>query len=158
MARGLTSYAGNTGSIVAHADLASPESFAYIQDDRSALASLDILRKNARKVGFLGHTHVQEVFSDPAGELEWLGDHQFRVPAGLACVVMVGAVGQPRHEADRRACWVMWDSDEIIVEFRKTDYDRLAAAKSITDVGLPQESALRLLKDEEIEGFGRIFI
>ena len=54
---------------------------------------------------------------------------------------------------DCRASWVFWDSVENVVEFRKTDYDRLAAATNIAEVGLPTESAVRLLRDDEIVEF-----
>lgn len=138
------------GALVAHANLANPKGFGYIADEKSAQPSLDVLKKSEYPIGFFGHTHVQEVFPDPVGDVEWLDDSRFRIPAGLACAVMVGAVGQPRHEFDRRACWVLWDPEESIVEFRKIDYKRLAAAKQIVEAGLPMESAMRLLKDEEI--------
>ena len=59
-------------------------------------------------------------------------------------------MGQPWHPTDRRATWVLWDSIESVVEFRKTEYNRLEAAKDILDAGLPLESALGLLTDEEV--------
>jgi predicted phosphodiesterase len=137
------------GAIVAHANLADPESFDYIKDAESASATLEILREKTTQVGFFGHTHVQEVFADPLGNVEWLDGTRFRIPNGTACVVMVGAVGQPRHETDRRAAWVLWDATERVVEFRKTPYQRLEAAQAIIDAGLPSESALRLLTPDE---------
>lgn len=139
-----------SGAVVAHANLVNPQSFAYIEDTESAQPSLNLLRKSGHNIGFFGHTHKQEVFPDPTGEVERLDDSRFRIPAGLACVVMVGAVGQPRHESDRRACWVLWDAEENIVEFKKTDYNRLAAAKQIAEAGLPMESAIRLLTESEV--------
>ena len=81
--------------------------------------------------------------------LEWLDETRVRIPPVLACVVTVGSVGQPRHGTEHRAAWVLWDSDEYVVDFRKTDYNRLQAAQDIATVGLPLESALRLLTDEE---------
>lgn len=137
------------GTVVAHANLADPEGFDYIEDATSAQPSLNGLQKNGHNIGFFGHTHVQGVFPDPAGEVKWLDESRFKIPEGLACVVMVGAVGQPRREFDRRACWVLWDSDARIVELRKTDYNRIAAAKRIAEAGLPKELAMRLLQDEE---------
>ena len=87
------------GAVVAHANLADPEGFCYIDDAKSAQPTLNVLRKCDQKVGFFGHTHVQEVFPDPAGDVEWLDDTRFRIPAGLACAVMVGAVGQPDRKS-----------------------------------------------------------
>jgi hypothetical protein len=68
------------------------------------------------KVGFFGHTHDTGIFSDRDGLLEWLDDSRVKIPACLACAVMVGAVGQSRHPTDRRACWVLWDPEERVVE------------------------------------------
>ena len=58
-------------------------------------------------------------------------------------------MGQPRHPTDRRACWVLWDLGEHVVEFRKIEYQRLQAAQDIARAGLPMESAGRLLTDQE---------
>ena len=137
------------GAIVAHASLDEPEAFNYIQDADSARPTLEILRAEKFKVGFFGHTHVQEFFADPEGDVQWLDDSRFRIPNDMACVVMVGAVGQPRHETDRSAAWVLWDSETNVVEFRKSPYNRLDAAQAIAKAGLPMESALRLLSPEE---------
>ena len=73
------------------------------------------------------------------------------MPVGTACVVTVGSVGQPRHETDRRAAWVLWDPAENMVEFRRVDYSRLQAAQEIVKAGLPSESANRLLTEDEVE-------
>jgi hypothetical protein len=44
---------------------------------------------------------------------------------------------------------VLWHPAEQSVEFPKTEYNRLEAAKAIAVAGLPLESDLRLLTDEE---------
>lgn len=112
-----------------------------------------MLRERQNKVEFFGHTHVTGVFSDRDTLLDWLDDNRVQIPACLACVVAVGAVGQPNHPIDRRACWVLWDPDERLVEFRKTEYDRLQAARNVVDTGLPMESAEKLLTDSEFALF-----
>lgn len=138
------------GAVVAHASLAEPEAFDYIRNAEEAEPTLAILRKEKIKVGFFGHTHEIGVFSEGPEALEWLDETTVRIPSGLACSVTIGAVGQPRHKTDRRAAWVLWDPDQQVVEFRKTDYDRLQAAHDILNAGLPLESAMRLLTDEEL--------
>jgi len=139
------------GAIVAHGSLDEPEAFNYIDDDESAKASLEILRKDKLKVGFVGHTHLQGIIAASVNSLEWIDEVRVRIPAGTACVVTVGSVGQPRHETDRRAAWVLWDPATNMVEFRRTDYSRLQTAQEIVKAKLPLESALRLLKDEEAQ-------
>lgn len=139
------------GAFVTHGSLNKPEAFNYIQTARDASPTLEILRKEKIKIGFFGHTHVPDIFSDDDDALEWLDETRTRVriPSGLACAITVGAVGQPRHETDRRAAWVLWNPEEGVVEFRKTEYNRLQAAQDIAKAGLPFESAQRLLTDEE---------
>lgn len=136
-------------AFAAHGSLAEPESFDYIEDSESAEPTLEILRKEKTKVAFFGHTHVPAIFADGGEALDWLDETRVRIPPGVACAVTVGAVGQPRHRSDMRAAWVLWDPDESVVDFRKTDYPRLQAAKDIATAGLPMESALRLLTDDE---------
>lgn len=136
-------------AVVAHANYHSPESFDYITDPKSAAPTLDMLGGESGLAGFFGHTHIQEVFPDPIRGVEWLDGARFHIPAGVPCVVMVGSVGQPRHASDRRAAWVLWDAEQRIVELRKTNYPRLQAAKDIKLAGLPLESAMKLLSQEE---------
>ena len=138
------------GASAAHASLHQPQAFPFINDPASALPTLELLRERETKVGFFGHTHDTGIFSDRDGLLEWLDDSRVQIPACLACAVMVGAVGQPRHPSDRRACWVLWDPDERVVEFRKTEYSRLRAELDMVRAGLPVEAVGRLLTDEEI--------
>jgi predicted phosphodiesterase len=138
------------GASAAHASLYQPQAFPFISDAASALPTLELLREREAKVGFFGHTHDTGIFSDRDGLLEWLDDSRVQIPACLACAVMVGAVGQPRHPTDRRACWVLWDPEERVVEFRKTEYSRLQAELAMVRAGLPVEAVGRLLTDEEI--------
>lgn len=109
------------GAIAAHANLHEPESFDPITDLTSAAPTLRKLMSSPSEIGFFGHTHVQQVFPDPAGEIQWLDSTRFHIPADLPCAVMVGSVGQPHPESDLRAAWVLWDPAERVVEFRKTD-------------------------------------
>ena len=112
------------GAIAAHASLYQPQAFPFISDAASALCTLELLREREDKVGFFGHTHAAGIFSDRDDLLDWLDDDRVKIPACLACVVTVGAVGQQSHPTDRRACWVLWNPDERVVEFRKTAYNR----------------------------------
>lgn len=137
------------GALVAHANYHSPESFSYITDPESAAPTLGKLDRESGLTGFFGHTHIQEVFPDPVGGVEWLDGMRFQIPADAPCVVMVDSVGQPRHSSDLRAAWVLWDPEQRIVELRKTNYPRLQAARDIILAGLPLESAMKLLSYEE---------
>lgn len=142
-----------SGAIVAHASLDDPHFFNYIEDQESADPSLDLLAKLSNPVGFFGHTHIQKVFSCNPEAVEWLGKDKFYIDAGEPCAVTVGSVGQPREDDNRKASWALWDPELRIVEFRRTDYDRLKAARSIVNAGLPLDAAIRLLEPEEMRIF-----
>lgn len=75
--------------------------------------------------------------------------------AGEPCAITVGSVGQPREEDNRKASWALWDPEHRMVEFRRTEYDRLKAARDIVNAGLPLDAALRLLEPEEMKLFLR---
>lgn len=144
---------GIPGAIVAHASLDDPNLFNYIEDQESADPTLELLAKFPHPVGFFGHTHIQNVFSSNPGAVEWLGKDKFYIDADEPCAVTVGSVGQPREEDNRKASWALWDPEHRIVEFRRTDYDRLKAARAIVDAGLPIDAAIRLLEPEEMQIF-----
>jgi len=139
------------GGIVAHGSLDEPEAFNYIVNTKSAELTLEILRKQTAKVGFFGHTHVQGIFAEDDNALEWLDQTRVKIPAGLACAVTVGAVGRPHYDAEQRAAWVLWEPDTGVVEFKKTVYNRIEAARAIAMADLPMESSLSLLTGEEID-------
>lgn len=138
------------GAIAAHGSLDEPEAFNYIKDVESAGPTLGVLRKEKSKVGFFGHTHEQGIFTEDADALEWLDETRVKIPAGPACAVTVGAVGRPHKDPERRAGWVLWDPENGVVDFRKTDYHRLQAAHDIMLARLPIESALALLTAAEV--------
>lgn len=138
------------GAVVAHGSLDEPQAFNRIVDAKSGEPTLRILRGQKSKVGFFGHTHVQGIFADDPAALEWLDETQVRIPTGLACAVTVGAVGRPHNDPEQRAAWVIWDPDTGVVQFKKTEYNRIEAARAIAKAGLPMESSLVLLTGEEI--------
>jgi diadenosine tetraphosphatase ApaH/serine/threonine PP2A family protein phosphatase len=48
-------------------------------------------------------------------------------------MVNVGSVGQPR-DGDRRACYVILDTETGMLEFRRVDYDVEATAQKIYSI------------------------
>jgi predicted phosphodiesterase len=134
------------GAVLAHASLHELDAWPYLHTQRDAKPTLKALRKQNASLGFFGHTHRQDLFADAsAPDLpEYLEKRRVHIPTGSICAVLVGSVGQPR-DGDLRAAWVLWDSDERIVEFRRTPYPALEAALDILAGGLPEHSAHRLL-------------
>jgi predicted phosphodiesterase len=148
-------FAKPDGAIMVHASLDEPEIWNYIESAETALPTLQIIRGRMRHVAFVGHTHVQRIFPDLESDLqlEQIDERTYRIPQGLATVVTVGAVGQPRgDDFDSRAAWAIWDPVERTLEFRRTEYDVAAAAEATLNAGLPKESALRLGSVKGLKG------
>lgn len=137
------------GGILSHAALHFSEQWPYLHTSGDAAPTLDILEKQGYGIGFFGHTHQQTHFSHRSknGIVAKRVDYsKILLPEGAVCAVMVGSVGQPR-DLDERAAWVTWDTDSRIVEFRRTAYSALEAARQILEARLPEMSAMRLLDD-----------
>jgi predicted phosphodiesterase len=118
------------------------------QESDSSLARR--MRDMPRPVCFAGHTHtLGRVRLDPADlaslERLKLGLGRTGLEPGLRHVVSVGSVGQPRDAVDRRAKYVLWDSDGWEVEVRAVTYDAAAVAAQVRARGFPAHYAERLL-------------
>ncbi len=139
------------GAVMAHAALHEPEEWPYLLDRGKAAGTLEVMLARGHSLGFFGHTHRQRWFADgrAAAQPEELDGRRLRVPENACCAVVVGSVGQPR-DPDGRAGWVVWDPDLRVVEFRRTAYPALEAARAILDAGMPLHSALRLLNEREM--------
>ena len=91
---------------------------------------MEILFGKIEHLCFMGHTHLPGVFTT---ECEFLApeehDHVFQVDEGKL-MVNVGSVGQPRDE-NNKSCYVVWDSEEKSITYRRIDYDRDKTANKI---------------------------
>lgn len=133
-----------------HACLDQPMAWNYIMNANDATASF---RKQFNSLCFHGHTHVPRVFvydgmraaedAEAMMTLQEEGEVSLSLADGYKYFINVGSVGQPR-DADPRACYVVYDSDNRIVTFRRLTYDVAAAQEAIIAAGLPTPLADRL--------------
>jgi len=139
------------GAILAHASLSNPNAWHYIEDDETAAPTLAVLKEKGIGVGFFGHTHQCKIFVDRSVGVvpKRLSEDRYLIPEGAVCAITVGSVGQARGENDERATWATWDPEERIVEFHRSYYSHLRAAREIMEAGLPMESAMRLLPESK---------
>lgn len=145
----LPGYMELPGGVLSHASLHFAEQWPYLHTSGDAAPTLDILERKGYGIGFFGHTHQQTHFSHRSAKnviAKRLDHSRILLPEGAVCAVMVGSVGQPRDE-DERAAWVTWDTDTRIVEFHRTAYPALEAARQILEARLPEVSAMRLLDE-----------
>jgi diadenosine tetraphosphatase ApaH/serine/threonine PP2A family protein phosphatase len=131
------------GAILAHAALHDMEDWPYITDAGVATRTLALLDE---PIGFFGHSHLTRLFFDKSrpARPRWVDRTRIQIPSDGRCALTVGSVGQPR-DGDTNASWVIWDSDALIVELKRTPYPQIEAARAILETGLPAHSARRLL-------------
>jgi len=123
----------------AHGSLHGPELFNYIQTLFDAELSFESLDK---KLFFYGHTHIPMIFFNTT-PMTYTMSGDIDVEDGQRCLVNIGSVGQPRDE-DPRACYVIYDTDEKKIHFRRVPYNVQATAKKIIEAGLPEALAIRI--------------
>jgi predicted phosphodiesterase len=128
---------------VGHGTYHRPELFDYIQSTTDADPSLDAM---TLPVCFVGHTHVpvalMRLKDDPL-RTAYTVDTEIDVAESIRVLVNVGSVGQPRDE-EPRAAYAVYDSDEMRVWIRRTEYDIEREAQRIRAAGLPTVLADRL--------------
>ena len=90
------------------------------------------LVKRFEQYCFQGHTHIPGIIlASGRFIVPEEVDYRFRLTSDKA-MINVGSVGQPRDE-DARACYVVLDKDEDVIEYQRVDYDYTITQKKIYD-------------------------
>ena len=117
-----------------HGSPREPTNEYVFPEDVYKEAKMEALFSRIEGYAFQGHTHIPGVFTESRNfyspdEI----DYQFPLGEGRA-MINVGSVGQPR-DGDTRACYVVLDTDERKVEFRRVEYDFEKTASKIYAIG-----------------------
>ncbi|HTL16123.1 MAG TPA: metallophosphoesterase family protein, partial [Patescibacteria group bacterium] len=128
-----------TSFTIVHATLDGPQRWGYVFDKLAAAASFTYQNTS---ICFFGHTHVPVAFIRDS-VVRGGTYSKFKVEPGKKYFINVGAIGQPRDN-NPKAAYVVYDSDEGLIELRRLEYDIAAAQKKILDAGLPPRLAERL--------------
>lgn len=84
-----------------------------------------------------GHTHRLAVIEARAGMLRSLGaDDEIRLRADAYYLINPGTVGQPRGTDDRRATYVVLDTEARLLTVRRVSYDRSVTRAKTRAAGL----------------------
>ena len=97
-------------------------------------------------LAFFGHTHVPCLISEQADGVDWRDLEPgvtLELPTHERHLVNVGSVGQPR-DRDPRAAYVVYDSEQRLLEIRRIAYPVAKAQRRILRAGLPSLLADRL--------------
>lgn len=134
--------------LLVHAGAEAPERWHYVNDGRSAAASLDaaVHGHKVRHV-FGGHVHQQMLYYRGAGRglMAFVPTAGVPIPMGRhrQWIATIGSVGQPR-DGDTRAMYALFDAARACLTFFRVPYDFHAAAAAIRRSGQPEFFAQRL--------------
>lgn len=128
------------GISLVHSTNDNPMSFGYVFDNLQAAANF-INQKTP--VCFHGHTHCPMIYEKSMQGVARIDPQDFKLVAGRKYFINVGSIGQPR-DGDPRATYVIYDSVQKTVSFRRLEYDIAAAQAKIRAAGLPERLAERL--------------
>lgn len=131
-----------------HASADAPQSWRYVDDERSASASLNAaLTHPGIRYVFGGHVHHQTLYYQGSGR----NLMAFKPTPGVAIptpghrqwIATVGSVGQPR-DGHPAAMYALLDLEQSRLTFHRVPYDHMAAAASVRRAGMPESFAKRL--------------
>jgi predicted phosphodiesterase len=150
--RGLPERVDTEAAVLVHGSPNSPvDEYLFPEDALDHMPrGLDYSPKLARSFGlidrpcFVGHTHVPGIITR---DMRWTSPGECNgiwETGGLACIINVGSVGQPR-DGDVRAAYALFDGETATL--RRVGYDVQATADEILAVpDLPDLLAHRLIE------------
>jgi len=120
------------------------ENFDYVFNLDQA-ATLNERYDTLSDLTFIGHSHLTTAFLVTKRLALQVNSPRFQIRAGTKYVMNVGSVGQPR-DRDKRACCVVYVTEDEAVTYLRVEYDIASAAQKIVDADLPPAFATRLLE------------
>lgn len=126
----------------AHASPVRPQEWPYIF---TILDANEAFYKRDFSLCFVGHTHVQTVFSFRNGEMRPEEEVPFELESWDRYIINPGSVGQPRDLDPRAACCVL-DTEARTVTFHRCEYDVAAEVEDFSKAGLPAFLGQRLFE------------
>ncbi len=117
----------------------------YLLDWKHSMAEFAIMAELSIKICFFGHSHLPSLFVHQGRDHDLQNYAKHTLDKSNSYLVNFGALGQPR-DGDPRACFGIFDSDEMTVEFIRLEYDVLKAAKKVEKAGLEIYLSERLLE------------
>jgi len=124
-----------------HASPFEPDQWHYIFSSNEAMQAFEHLKQ---KIAFFGHSHIPMILRERPGDLPSAqAGHTFCADPEVRYLINVGSVGQPRDN-DPRACYVVYESEELELEYHRVEYDIAAAQRKMSAASLPETLISRL--------------
>ena len=118
-----------------HASPFEPDQWRYIIAPNAAIEGF---MHFDGKICFNGHTHLPQIFIEQEDALPrcQIG-HDFLPAPENRYIINVGSVGQPRDN-DNRACYLIFDTDEYEVIYRRVEYDIATTQTKMAELQMPE--------------------
>jgi predicted phosphodiesterase len=111
---------GGDNAIFTHGSVDQPSNFDYVYDAQECVPSWDSC---SEQLIFAGHTHLPEIHMiGEMGVPQSVPPRDIRLSDNIRYFVNVGSVGQPR-DGDVRSCYVIYDSDQKFLSFRRVQFN-----------------------------------
>lgn len=124
-----------------HASPFEPKAWHYILSATDAVTGFEHF---SQSIGFFGHSHIPAILREKSSGLpSFQIGHNFAADPEGRYLVNVGSVGQPRDN-DPRASYVIFESEELDVNFLRVEYDIKAAQHKMEEANLPSTLISRL--------------
>ena len=108
--------------IMVHGSLVERDAYILTPQEISKNLQCMINDFAGMKICFFGHTHVPMLIGTKAVITDLRETKSFQLDRNDIYLINPGSVGQPR-DRDTRACYVIWDRDNELIEFRRVEYD-----------------------------------
>lgn len=95
------------------------------------------------RVTFIGHSHLCKAFALQPGEVHEVVATRFTIRESHKYIISVGSVGQPR-DYDPRASYTVFDTEQMMFEYKRVEYDVETAARKIGEANLERNFGNRL--------------
>ena len=126
-----------------HGSPVLPDNYDYIFAAEQARELVPHL-EGLGSITFIGHSHLCKAFALHQGDdVHEVTAKRFGLRKGYKYIVSVGSVGQPRDYVNR-ACFVVYDAEQRIVEYHRVPYNIAKSAQKIFDANLAVNFGRRL--------------
>ena len=120
---------------LAHSSPKEPLMWHYIINTLDAMENLEYFNTT---LCFIGHSHYPFIIeSDASGRINTPKDKIIKLNGNSKYIINDGSVGQPR-DRNPDASFVVYDSEDMTIEFKRVPYDIKSAQEKMRREGLPE--------------------
>ncbi|MEE9553175.1 MAG: metallophosphoesterase family protein [candidate division Zixibacteria bacterium] len=121
--------------LMVHSSPRDPEKWHYILDMEDAEKNFNYF---TQKICLVGHTHRPYIVcKKDSGQATLSKETEEILNDDERYLINIGSLGQPR-DGDPRCCYLIYDSDEYSVRFKRVEYDVKNTQEVMAKVGLPE--------------------